>query len=59
MAYLFPQDVENGDGLDGLPEAHLVCQDDVGVLCPREPHPVYTCITMPNIVITNLLSYHP
>ena len=40
--YLFPERVDESDGLYGLAEAHLISQDDVGVLREREAHPVET-----------------
>ena len=38
--YLFHEREEESDGLDCLPESHLVCKDCVSVLGPREPEPV-------------------
>ena len=37
---LFVEGVEEGDGLYGLAKAHLIGQDGVGVLLPRESQPV-------------------
>ena len=39
-ADLLEERVEEGDGLDGLPQAHLISQDGVGVLGPGEAQPV-------------------
>ena len=37
---LLVEGVEEGNGLDGLAQAHLVSQDGVGVLLPGEAQPV-------------------
>lgn len=42
LHYLLKQRVEEYNGLDGLAQAHLICQDGVCALSPRKPQPVQT-----------------